>query len=188
MGKLVGYARVSTEDQDLTLQIDALRQYGVDKKYLFQDKISGSKEKRPGLDKALSCLEDGDTLIVWRLDRLGRSMPHLIGMINDFSERGVGFKSIQDGAIDTTTASGELIFNIFSSLAQFERKLTQERTKAGLSSARARGRFGGRPKRKATDEIVQQVKMLYHEKKLTVKEIVEICNVKRTMVYNYINI
>ncbi len=121
MNKIVGYARVSTQEQDLQLQLDALEKADCLKKNIYTDKISGSKAERPGLTQCLSVLQEGDTLLVWRLDRLGRSMSHLIGLIEDLKGRGVGFRSICDGAIDTTTASGELIFNIFSSLAQFEK-------------------------------------------------------------------
>ena len=146
MPRLIGYARVSTQEQDLNLQLDALEKAGCSKDKIFVDKISGSKAERPGLEKCLAVIQPGDTLLVWRLDRLGRSMVHLISLIEDLRTKQIGFKSICDGAIDTTTASGELIFNIFSSLAQFERRLIQERTKAGLDAARARGRQGGRKK------------------------------------------
>ena len=146
MQNLIGYARVSSISQDLQLQLDALEKAGCQKSQIFVDKISGSKLERPGLDKCLNSLTKGDTLVVWRLDRLGRSMHHLIWLIEDLRQKGISFKSISDGFIDTTTASGELIFNIFSSLAQFERRLIQERTKAGLDAARAiktLDKFGG---------------------------------------------
>ena len=141
-GRLLGYARVSTNGQELQLQTDALLKADVPKKLIFLDKVSGAKTARPGLDDCLGQLREGDTLIVWRLDRLGRSVRHLIDLVDQLRQRKIGFKSICDGAIDTTTASGELIFNVFASLAQFERRLIQERTKAGLDSARARGRWG----------------------------------------------
>ena len=118
MPKLIGYARVSSTQQELQLQLDALEKAGCSKDKIFVDKISGAKSQRPGLDKCLSELKKGDTLVVWRLDRLGRSMHHLVALIEDLRQKGISFKSICDGAIDTTTASGELIFNIFSSLAQ----------------------------------------------------------------------
>ena len=111
--KLYGYARVSTTEQDLNLQLDALKQAGCDEANIFTDKVSGAKADRPGLDAVLNKLQDGDTLLVWRLDRLGRSMPHLVTLVQELRERGVGFRSICDGVIDTTSASGELIFNIF---------------------------------------------------------------------------
>lgn len=132
---LYGYARVSTDDQELDLQLDALKQAGCDDANIFHEKVSGAKADRPALDACIAKLEKGDTLLVWRLDRLGRSMPHLVGLVEDLRKRGIGFRSICDGVIDTTSASGELIFNIFSSLAQFERRLTQERTRAGLKSS-----------------------------------------------------
>ncbi len=144
-GRILGYARVSTDDQDLSLQIDALEKHGIAKSLIFMDKLSGARSDRPGLDKCLDALQSGDVLVVWRLDRLGRSMCHLISLVEDLRSRGIGFRSLNEGAIDTTSASGELIFNIFSALAQFERRLIQERTKAGLAAARARGRRGGRP-------------------------------------------
>ena len=112
---------VSTQDQDVQLQVNALEKAGCSKGMIFIDKISGTKSERPGLEKCLAALSNGDTLLVWRLDRLGRSMPHLVQLVEDLGNQGIGFRSLCDGAIDTTTASGELIFNIFSSLAQFER-------------------------------------------------------------------
>ena len=140
--RLLGYARVSKDKQELQLQTDALLKAGVPKQLMFVDKISGAKSVRPGLDDCLRELTEGDTLVVWRLDRLGRSVRHLIDLVEQLRQRKVGFKSICDGAIDTTTASGELIFNVFASLAQFERRLIQERNRAGLESARARGGSG----------------------------------------------
>ena len=136
--RLIGYARVSTTDQELNLQIDALLAQGVKKEHLYCDKLSGTREDRPGLVACQNALQRGDTLLVWRLDRLGRSMRHLVNMIEDLKERGIGFRSISDGMIDTTSASGELVLNIFSALAQFERRLIQERTKAGIAAARGR--------------------------------------------------
>ena len=127
-GRLIGYARVSTSEQELDLQVDSLLAHGVEKQLLFCDKISGAREDRPGLAACNESLQSGDTLVVWRLDRLGRSMRHLVNMIEDLKERGIGFRSISDGMIDTTSASGELVLNIFSALAQFERRLIQERT------------------------------------------------------------
>ena len=117
-GSFFGYARVSTYDQDLALQLDALSNHGIPSSKIFKDKLSGARCDRPGLAKCLDTLQAGDTLVVWRLDRLGRSMRHLITIVEGLRERGVGFRSLQEGAIDTTSASGELIFNIFSALAQ----------------------------------------------------------------------
>src|ERR671937_1087250 len=144
MGQLIGYARVSTDDQDLGLQLAAWRQAGCHDAWIFRDTTSGVRTARPGLEACLQALHPGDTLVVWRLDRLGRSMTHLVTVIEELLGRHVGFRALRDGAIDTTTASGELMFHIFSALAQFERRLIQERTTARLAAARARGKHGGR--------------------------------------------
>jgi DNA invertase Pin-like site-specific DNA recombinase len=140
---LIGYARVSTHEQTLNLQRDALAKAGCNK--IFTDTASGARTERKGLDEALNFLRKGDTLVVWRLDRLGRSLPHLISTMTDLEERGIGFKSLTEN-IDTTTSGGKLIFHIFGALAEFERNLIKERTQAGLTAARARGKRGGRPK------------------------------------------
>ena len=140
---LIGYARVSTYEQTLNLQKDALEKAGCTK--IYTDTASGAKTERIGLEEALSYVRKGDTLVVWRLDRLGRSLPHLIATMTDLEERGIGFKSLTEN-IDTTTSGGKLIFHIFGALAEFERNLIRERTNAGLTAARARGRRGGRPK------------------------------------------
>jgi DNA invertase Pin-like site-specific DNA recombinase len=140
---LIGYARVSTHEQTLNLQRDALEKAGCTK--IFTDTASGAKTERIGLDEALNYVRKGDTLVVWRLDRLGRSLPHLITTMTDLEERGIGFKSLTEN-IDTTTSGGKLIFHIFGALAEFERNLIRERTQAGLTAARARGKKGGRPK------------------------------------------
>ncbi len=188
MSKLVGYARVSRNEQDLNLQLDALEKAGCTKEMIFMDKISGSKAERPGLDKCLAILESGDTLLVWRLDRLGRSMPHLVALIEDLRLKGIGFKSICDGAIDTTTASGELIFNIFSSLAQFERRLIQERTKAGLDAARARGRQGGRKKIDSSNPKVQMAKKMHKDHGMSIDNICKTLKISRASFYRYISL
>lgn len=130
--RLVGYARVSSNGQELKLQLDALAQAGCAKDHIFTDKVSGAKSARPGLDRRLGQLKAGDVLVVWRLNRVGPSMRHLIGLVAHLRQRGVGFKSLCDVVIDTTTASGELVLHIFTALAQFERRLIQERTNAGL--------------------------------------------------------
>jgi DNA invertase Pin-like site-specific DNA recombinase len=140
---LIGYTRVSAHDQTLNLQQDALTKAGCSK--IFTDTASGAKAERIGLEEALSYVRKGDTLVVWRLDRLGRSLPHLIATMTDLEERWIGFKSLTEN-IDTTTSGGKLIFHIFGALAEFERNLIRERTTAGLMAARARGRSGGRPK------------------------------------------
>src|SRR5437868_15191816 len=145
---LIGYARVSTTDQTLDLQKDALEKIGCSK--IFTDTASGAKAERKGLEEALDYVREGDTLVVWRLDRLGRSLKHLIETITTLNNRNIGFKSITEN-IDTTTSGGKLIFHIFGALAEFERDIIRERTKAGLAAARARGRTGGRPKAKNLD-------------------------------------
>jgi len=185
--QLIGYARVSTHDQNLDLQIDALMKAGCDRKNIFIDKISGAKSERPGLNKAIEKLNHGDTFIVWRLDRLGRSMTHLISVIEVFKDKGVGFRSLSDGSIDTTTASGELVFNIFSSMAQFERRLIQERTQAGLAAARARGRTGGRPKISPDNPKVLAVKRMHQDKTLGIDEICKMLKISRPSLYRYLN-
>jgi DNA invertase Pin-like site-specific DNA recombinase len=157
---LIGYARVSTSDQTLDLQKDALEKAGCDK--IFTDTASGAKAERIGLDQAISYVRKGDTLVVWRLDRLGRSLPHLIETITGLNNRQIGFKSITE-SIDTTTSGGKLIFHIFGALAEFERDIIRERTQAGLTAARARGRNGGRPKA-LTPKKAQMAAVLYKDK------------------------
>ncbi len=143
---LVGYMRVSTDGdrQVLDLQRDALVAAGVDERHLFEDRVSGSRTNRAGLAKALAFVKSGDCLVVWKLDRLGRSLPHLLTTVTGLKERGIGFRSLTE-QMDTTTPQGELLFHVFGALAQFERSLTQERVRAGLAAARRRGRRGGRP-------------------------------------------
>ena len=146
---LVGYMRVSKTDgtQTTDLQRDALLASGIDADSLYEDRASGKKEDRPHLAACLKALRHGDTLVIWKLDRLGRDLRHLVNIVHDLTERGIGLKVLtgQGAAIDTTTASGKLVFGIFAALAEFERELISERTLAGLASARARGRNGGRP-------------------------------------------
>ena len=139
----IGYCRVSSNDQTLNLQKDALKKAGCEK--IFSDTVSGAKESRPGLAQCLDQLRKGDTLVVWRLDRLGRSLKHLLTLVEDFSTRGIGFVSLTE-AIDTTTSGGKLVFSIFGAIAEFERQIIRERTNAGLAAARGRGRKGGRKK------------------------------------------
>src|SRR3954454_17428640 len=178
---LIGYARISTQDQNLDLQRDALQKAGCEQ--IFTDRVSGTKASRPGLSEALSHLRAGDTLVVWRLDRLGRSLRHLIDTVTGLQERGIGFKSLQE-SIDTTTSGGRLVFNIFGSLGEFEREIIRERTQAGLVAARARGRNGGRPK-KLTVKQIQILKHLAADKKHTVKEICQTLGIGRTAFYRY---
>jgi DNA invertase Pin-like site-specific DNA recombinase len=153
---LVGYMRVSTDEQTTSLQKDALLKFGIDERNIFEDKTSGAKDKREGLTKALDFLKSGDTLVVWKLDRLGRSLAHLIQVITMLKEKNISFVSITEG-MDTTTAPGELFFHIFGALAQFERSLIQERVKAGLEAAKKRGKIGGRP-RAIDDEKLKAIK------------------------------
>jgi len=185
---LIGYARVSTKDQNLDLQLDALKNAGCEK--IYTEVASGAKTDRPELQKLLENLRSGDSLIIWKLDRLGRSLKHLIDIITQLSDRGVGFKSIQDSFIDTTTSQGRLIFNIFASLAEFERDIIRERTKAGLESARARGRVGGRPKglsEKAKQKAIV-AETLYKEKTLSVREICKQLEISTATFYKYLRI
>ena len=178
----IGYARVSTHEQNLDLQKDGLSEAGC--KEIFEDHVSGAIKERPGLEKAIAYLRKGDTLVVWRLDRLGRSLKHLIEMVNQLEERGIGFKSLQE-SIDTSSSGGKLIFHMFGALAEFERNLIRERTYAGLTAARARGRKGGRPK--ALNEKKQELLYrLYDEKKHSIDEICDLVGVSRTTLYSYL--
>jgi DNA invertase Pin-like site-specific DNA recombinase len=166
----VGYARILTHEQNLSLQKDALKQADCGK--IFHDQVSGAKAKRPGLQEAKSYVREGDSLVVWRLDRLGRSLKHLIETVTALEERGVGFQRLQE-SIDTTTSGGRLVFHIFGALAEFERNLIQERTRAGLAAARARGRQGGRPR--VLDAKKQGLlHKLHAEQQHTIKEICSI--------------
>ena len=180
----IGYARVSTLDQSLDLQLDALHQAGCDR--IFQDVVSGAKVSRPGLDEALDYLRSGDTLVVWRLDRLGRSLPHLIQSVKALEERGIGFHTLQE-SINTSTSGGKLIFHIFGALAEFERNLIQERTEAGLLAARARGRNGGRP-RSLDEKKVQLLYKLYDEKQHSVPELCDMLGISKTTLYDYLKL
>ena len=186
MGHLIGYARVSTVEQDLQMQIEALHRDGCGSEQIFRDVASGARTARPGLEACLHALRPGDTLLVWRLDRLGRSMAHLVAVIEDLRGRQIGFRSLGDGAIDTTTASGELVFHIFSALAQFERRLIQERTRTGLAVARARGKRGGRQPLQPADPRVQMVYTLYAEQRLTVSDICRTLHISPATFYRYV--
>lgn len=182
----LGYARVSTQDQNLNLQLDDLKKVGCDR--IFQEKVSATKE-RPELLKLLDTLREGDTVIVWKLDRLGRSLKELIILINNFQQMQVGFKSLND-AIDTTTAQGRLVFNIFASLAEFEKDLIRERTKAGLNAARARGRIGGKPKGLSKEAIskAEAARTLFDKKEKTVAEIGKLLGISRATMYRYLKL
>ncbi len=180
---LVGYARVSTPDQHLDLQRDALQDVRCER--LFTDTASGAKTARPGLTEALKTCRSGDTLVVWKLDRLGRSLPHLVETVRDLVARGIGFKSLQEN-IDTTTAGGKLIFHLFASLAEFERDLIRERTNAGLSAARARGKRGGRPKGVMDERKQKAALALKHDATCSVAEICQSLGICRNTYYKYV--
>jgi DNA invertase Pin-like site-specific DNA recombinase len=178
---LIGYARVSTHDQTLNLQQDALTKDGCTK--IFTDTASGAQAERKGLEQALSYVRNGDTLVVWRLDRLGRSLPHLIATMTDLEVRGIGFKSLTEN-IDTTTSGGKLIFHIFGALAEFERNLIRERTTAGLVAARARGKKGGRPKALTARQLIV-VQDLY-EKRHPIVEICRTLKISKATLYRFL--
>lgn len=177
----IGYIRISTSEQNLDFQKDELTKIGCDK--IFEDKISGSlsKAERPGLKAAIEYARAGDVLIVWKLDRLGRSIADLINIITELNQKGIGFKTIT-GDIDTTTASGKLIFHIFAALAEFERELIRERTNAGLKAARARGRVGGRPS-KITPEKIRMAKQLHADTNNKIADILKALDVKKNVFY-----
>lgn len=179
---LIGYARVSTHDQNLDLQKDALEKAGCEKIYVEQ--ASGSRSSRPELKKAIEMLRGGDTLVVWRLDRLGRSLRHLIELITQLEEINVGFKSLTE-SMDTTTTNGKLIFHLFGALAEFERNLIRERTQAGLAAARARGRKGGRPPALDNKQRKMAVK-LYNSREHSVGEICQTMGISRPTLYSYL--
>jgi DNA invertase Pin-like site-specific DNA recombinase len=182
---LIGYARVSTNEQNLDLQRDALRKAGVSPKNLYTDKITGTKAERKGLDDALSHLRAGDTFVVWRLDRLGRSLKHLIETVTALQEQQIAFKSITEN-IDTSTATGQLVFHIFGALAEFERNLIKERTMAGLEAARTRGRTGGRPKPKGYASKVAMAKKLYADHANSIGDICNTLHISRATLYRYL--
>ena len=180
---LIGYARVSKTEQHLELQLDALNKAGCEQ--IYTDKITGAKEERKGLEDTLSHLRKGDTLVVWRLDRLGRSLKHLIETLTDFREKGIEFKSLTEN-IDTSTPTGMLMFHLIGALAEFERNLIRERTNAGLEAARARGHFGGRPKKGET-ETKRMARKLSSDKSILVKDICKSLRISKATYYRYIN-
>ena len=182
----IGYARVSTKDQNLDLQIDSLKKCGCEK--IYQDfGISGSNASRPELNKMLDTLRTGDIIVIWKLDRLGRSLKDLVSLVERFNSMNVGLQSLND-PVDTTTAQGKLIFNIFASLAEFEKDIIRERTKAGLESARARGRVGGKPKGLSAEaeKTAKTAQTLYESGGYTVKEITHQLNISKGTLYNYL--
>jgi DNA invertase Pin-like site-specific DNA recombinase len=184
---LVGYARVSRNEQNLDLQVDSLKKAGCSEKNTFTDKITGTKAERTGLTQALTHLRPGDTLVVWRLDRLGRSLKHLIETVTKLQEQGVAFQSITEH-IDTATATGQLVFHLFGALAEFERNLIRERTVAGLDAARARGRLGGRSELEASSTKVAMAKKLYADKTNDINDICKNLTISRATLYRYVKI
>jgi len=184
MAMIFGYARVSTSDQQLHLQTDALQAYGCVE--VAQENVLSVKE-RPALQHHLTRLRPSDTLVVWKLDRLGRSLKDLVTLVTGFQDKGIHFVSLQDH-LDTTTAQGRLMFNLFASLAEFERDIIRERTKAGLTAARARGRQGGRPKGLSKEAVskARSAKTLYLQQDKTVAEIGQLLGVGRATIYRYL--
>jgi DNA invertase Pin-like site-specific DNA recombinase len=185
MAMKIGYARVSTKDQTVALQVDALKKAGCSK--VYTEVMSGARSDRPILAKLLENLRPGDILVIWKLDRLGRSLQHLVDLVNDLMARKVGLKSLND-PIDTTTSHGRLTFNLFASLAEFERDVIRERTQAGLSAARARGRQGGRPRgiTAKAESTAYAAEALYREGKLSAHDIAEKLRIAKSTLYAYL--
>jgi len=181
----IGYARISTSEQSFNLQIDALEKLGCEK--IYKETVSGARSKRPVLNELLQNLRSGDVLVIWKLDRLGRSLKHLVGLVGELMDKDVGLQSIND-PIDTTTSHGRLTFNIFASLAEFERDLIRERTQAGLQAARARGRLGGRPKGLSPKALstAAAAETLYREGKLSTSEIANMLGISKSTLYSYL--
>lgn len=179
---LIGYARISTHDQNLDLQRDALEQAGCTR--IYEDRLSGAASARPGLEKLREVLRTGDTLVVWRLDRLGRSLKDLIAWITWLEDQGVGLRSLTE-SIDTTTSGGRLIFHIFGALAEFERTLIRDRTQAGLAAARARGRKGGRRPVLNADKRALAVR-LYEERQMPINRICAMMGISKPTLYSYV--
>ena len=178
----IGYARVSTDDQKLDLQMDALQSAGCNE--IYKDVASGAKTQRMGLEKAVEYLRSGDTLVVWKLDRLGRSLKHLIDVVNSLNKRGVFFKSIREN-IDTSSSGGKLTFHLFGALAEFERDIIRERTMAGLAAARARGRVGGRPS-VMNDQKIKLAKQLMANPSNNATEVAKTLGVSRATLYRHL--
>jgi len=184
MNQRIGYARVSTDDQHLDLQHDALQQAGCS--VIYEEAASGKSAARPELEQCRKALRAGDTLVVWRLDRLGRSLPDLVQIVAELEQRGVHFESLTE-RIETGSASGKLQFHVFAALAEFERGLIRERTRAGLAAARARGRSGGR-KPKLDDQQVREIKALLRDPDIKVAEVARRYGVSRTTLYKHVGV
>lgn len=183
MNNLIGYGRVSTREQNLHLQLDALKAAECGR--IFTDEASGAVADRPELARALDHLRPGDTLVVWKLDRLGRSLRHLIDTVRELEDRGIGFRSVSE-SLDTATPGGKLIFHIFGALAEFEKDLIRERTNAGLEAARARGRYGGR-RSVMTPEKLKVAQQLYASREMNITEISGTLGVSRATIYRALN-
>ena len=181
----IGYARVSSLDQNYDLQIDAVKKEGCEK--IFKEKVIGGKSERKELTRLFDQLRAGDQLVIWKLDRLGRSLQHLVGLVKELIEKDIGLKSLND-PIDTTTAQGRLVFNLFASLSEFERDIIRERTMAGLKSARVRGRIGGRKPGLSEDaeKTAIAAELLYKERVLSVRDICSKLNISIPTIYKYL--
>lgn len=180
---IFGYARVSTQEQDLKLQLDALNKAGVEE--IFQEKVSGKNKERPELKKMIDILRKGDKVVIYKLDRLGRSLRDLIAIMEEFQSKGVDLQILQGLQLDTSNATGKLMFQIIGAFSEYERELIRERTMAGLESARARGKQGGRPK-KNSDKVDLALKM-YQDKRYSIPEILDATGLSKTTLYRYIN-
>ncbi len=187
---LIGYARVSKADgsQALDLQLDALAEAGVPEDRIYRDRVSGKTEKRPGLDACMKALQPGNTLVVWKLDRLGRDLKHLVNTVDELRQREIGFKVLSGAGaeIDTTTANGRLFFAVFAALAEYERELISERTRAGLQAARSRGRLGGRPRKMDTTALHMAMTAM-SDPEACAQEIAQRLGITTATLYNYVN-
>ena len=181
---LLGYARVSTEDQNLDRQIDQLKEFGITIVNIYSEKVTGTKKDRPNLIKLLDYARTGDEIVVTDLTRISRSTKDLISLVDELGSRGINLKSLKESWLDTATAQGKLMFTIIAGLSQFERDLISERTKEGLKSARARGRKGGRPSIKQ-ESVIKALK-LYDTKNVAIQDICSMCNLSKNTLYNYI--
>ncbi len=179
---LIGYARVSTQDQDPRMQVDALKDAGCER--VFQEKASGAQRDRPELRSAIDYAREGDTIVVWKLDRLARSLKQLIETVEGLEARGIGFKSVTE-TIDTTSPGGKLVFTIFAGLAEFERSIIRERTRAGLDAARSRGRVGGRP-RSVSEEDIAAAKAMLQDPEITVRSVAQRIGCSEATLYRYL--
>ncbi len=185
MGTVFGYARVSTKDQNSDSQEEALRRAGCSR--IYRDIATGALSERSGLEQCLKDLSEGDALVVWKLDRLGRSLPHLVQVVTLLKDKGVGFRSLTEGVVDTTNPAGELIFSVFAALAQFERGLIRERTQAGLDAAREKGRIGGRPSLSKSNRKVQLAQEMT-EKGMKIKDVCLALGISRSTYYRYLKL